>query len=35
MSVRTLWVAGTELEITSQVGLAPPRFGGRLRTALR
>jgi len=35
MSVRLLWVGGTELEINSQVASAPPLFGGLLRTALR
>ena len=35
MSVRVLWVAGSELEITPKVTSAPPLFGGVLRTALR
>ena len=35
MSVRLLWVAGTELEIAPEVTSAPPLFRGLLRTALR
>jgi calcium-translocating P-type ATPase len=35
MSVRLLWAAGTELEITPDVASAPPLFSGLLRTALR
>jgi len=35
MSVRLLWVAGTELEITPGLTSAPPLFWGLLRTALR
>jgi calcium-translocating P-type ATPase len=35
MSVRVLWVADRELEITPDVGAAPPLFAGLLRTALR
>ena len=35
MSVRLLWVAGDELEITPELGAPPPLFEGLLRTALR
>jgi len=35
MRVRLLWVAGSELEVTPQVGSAPPLFAGLLRTAVR
>jgi calcium-translocating P-type ATPase len=35
MSARLLWVAGSELEITPELGAAPPLFDGLLRTALR